>query len=64
MRHLTCAGRPIVRYQWSLGHSLRPNGEILQYNPAQVHESILQTRDNYFDYHAMLLRRTLDRLGM
>ncbi len=57
-------GRPIAEYQWSLGHSLRPNGEILQYNPAEVHEYIPQTRDNYFDYHPMLLRRTLDRLGL
>jgi hypothetical protein len=57
-------GRPIVSYQWSLGHSLRPNGEILQYNPAAVHEPIPQTRDNYFDYHARLLRRTLQRLDI
>lgn len=56
-------GQPIVRYQWSLGHSLRPNGEILQYNPAQPHEYIPHTRDNHSDYHAMLLERTLDRLG-
>lgn len=57
-------GRPIVDYQWSLGHSLRPNGEILQYNPAEVHEYIPQTRENFLDYHADLLRRTLDRLGL
>jgi hypothetical protein len=56
------SGRPIVNYQWSLGHSLRPNGEILQYNPAAVHEHVPQTRDNYFDYHARLLRSTLARL--
>ncbi len=57
-------GRPIVTYQWSLGHSIRPNGELLQYNPAVPHESIPQTRENHFDYHARLLHRTLDRLGM
>lgn len=57
-------GQPIVRYQWSLGHSLRPNGEILQYNPAQPHEYIPHTRDNYLDHHAMLLARTLERLGI
>jgi hypothetical protein len=57
-------GRPITTYQWSMGHSIRPNGEIIQYNPAQVHEWVPQTRDNYFDYHARLLARTLERLGI
>jgi len=56
-------GRPIVEFSWSMGHSIRPNGEILQYNPAQPHEYIPQTRDNYFDYHPRVLRRTLERLG-
>ena len=57
-------GRPIAGYMWSMGHSIRPNKVILQYNPAEVHEYIPQTRDNYFDYHARLLRRTLERLGL
>jgi hypothetical protein len=57
-------GQPIVEYMWSMGHSIRPNREILQYNPADVDEYIPQTRDNYFDYHPGLLRRTLERLGL
>lgn len=57
-------GRPIVGYQWSMGHSIRPNGQITQYNPAQVHEPVPQTRENYFEYHARLLARTLERLGL
>jgi hypothetical protein len=57
-------GQPIVEYMWSMGHSIRPNREILQYNPADVDEYIPQTRDNYFDYHPELLRRTLARLGL
>jgi len=57
-------GAPIVEYMWSMGHSIRPNREILQYNPAEVDEYIPQTRDNYFDYHPDLLRRTLRRLGL
>ncbi len=56
--------RPIVTYQWSLGHSIRPNREILQYNPAEPHEYIPQTRDNHFEYHAVLLDRTLERLEL
>lgn len=57
-------GKPIVDYQWSMGHSIRPNDEILQYNPAQPHEYVPVTRDNYFDYHPMMLDRTLDRIGL
>ncbi len=28
--------KPIVQYMWSIGHTIRPNGEILEGNPAQV----------------------------
>ena len=56
--------RPIVGYMWSMGHTIRPNKEILQYNAAEVHEYIPQTRDNYHEYHPELLRRTLDRVGL
>ncbi len=57
-------GKPIVEYQWSLGHSIRPNKEILQYNPAQPHEYIPVTRENYFNYHEMMLERTFQRIGL
>ncbi|MBI4540405.1 MAG: hypothetical protein HY704_12960 [Gemmatimonadetes bacterium] len=57
------SGRPIVGYMWSLGHTIRPNGEMLQYNPAEPHEYIPQTRDNYLEYHKNLLERTLRRIG-
>lgn len=57
-------GAPIVEYQWSMGRSIRPNGETLQYNPAQPHECVPQRRDNYRDYHAELLERTFERLGI
>lgn len=56
--------KPIVEYEWSMGHSIRANDEILQYNPAEPQEYIPQTRDNFFDYHPMLLERTYDRLGL
>ncbi len=55
-------GKPIVDYQWSMGHSIRPNDEILQYNPAQPHEYIPVTKDNYFNYYPMMLDKTLERL--
>ena len=63
MLRFPTTGRPIVGYQWSLGHTIRPNGEILQYNPAEPHEYIPQTRDNYLEYYKNLLERTLRRTG-
>lgn len=56
--------RPIVTYRWSMGRSIRPNGETLQYNPAQPHEYVPQTRENYERYHEELLDRTIDRIGV
>lgn len=55
---------PVVEYGWTMGHTLRPNKEVLQYNPAEPHEYVPQTRENYFEYRAELLRRTLERLGL
>ncbi len=57
-------GKPIVEYEWSMGHSIRANDEILQYNAAEPHEYIPQTRDNFFEYHPMLLERTMERLEL
>ncbi|MGD9345756.1 MAG: hypothetical protein PVH84_07825, partial [Candidatus Aminicenantes bacterium] len=55
---------PIIRYMWSIGHTIRPNGEILEGNPAQVNEYIPLTRDNYLTYHKMLLSRAMNKLGV
>ncbi len=57
-------GRPIVKYMWSLGYTIRPNKQLLQYNPARPHEWFPQTRENCFDFHARLLARTLRRLDL
>ncbi len=57
-------GRPIVEVSWTIGYGIRPNGEILQYNPAEVHEYIPVTRDNFARYYDILLERTLSRIGL
>lgn len=57
------SGKPVVQFMWSIGHSIRPNGEILEGNPALVDEYIPVTRENYESYHTDLLRRSLARLG-
>ncbi len=56
--------KPIIRYMWSIGHTIRPNGEILEGNPAQVNEYIPLTRDNYLTYHKMLLSWAMNKLGV
>lgn len=53
------SGRPVARYMWSIGHTIRPNGEILEGNPAPVHDYVPQTRENYVGYRDLLLRRAL-----
>ena len=47
-------GRPVAEFQWSIGHTIRPNGEILEGNPAQPGIYIPLTRDNFQGYHRML----------
>lgn len=53
------SGKPVVKYMWSMGHTIRPNGEILEGNPAEVDDHIPITRDNYLDYYGILIDRTL-----
>ena len=43
--------RPVVSFQWSIGHTIRPNGEILEGNPAQPDIYIPLTRQNFQEYH-------------
>jgi hypothetical protein len=57
------SGDPVVEFMWSIGHTIRPNGEVLEGNPAQVDEFIPVTRENYESYYEILLERTLQWLG-
>ena len=56
--------KPIVQYMWSIGHTIRPNGEILEGNPAQVDEYIPLTKDNYESYYASLVTKALKHFGI
>jgi hypothetical protein len=60
--HFPLSGGPVVEFMWSIGHTVRPNGEILEGNAAQVDEFIPVTRDNYESYYELLLSRTLQHL--
>jgi hypothetical protein len=56
--------KPVVRYMWSIGHTIRPNGQILEGNPAKVKEYIPITRENYMDYYKIMLEKTYRHLGL
>ena len=55
--------QPVVRFMWTISHTLRPNGEVLEGNPAQPDVYIPITRENYRDYHKMLLDAAIDTLN-
>lgn len=50
-------GRPLVDFMWSIGQTIRPNGEVLEGNPAAVDERVPPTAETWADYHALLLDR-------
>ena len=47
--------RRLVYFDWTIGHTIRPNGEVLEGNPAQPHEYVPLTRESYEEYHQILL---------
>ncbi|MGH7552350.1 MAG: hypothetical protein ACREMQ_04915 [Longimicrobiales bacterium] len=53
------SGRPLATFMWNIGHTIRPNGEILEGNAAPVQDRIPLTRENYSTYHADLIARVL-----
>ena len=56
--------QPVAAYMWSIGHTIRPNGEILEGNPAQVDDFVPQTAENYGRYRDLLVERALRHLGL
>ena len=55
--------QPVAAYMWSIGHTIRPNGDILEGNPAQVDDFVPQTAANYPRYRDLLVERALRHLG-
>ena len=55
-------GRPLAQFMWSIGHTIRPNSEVLEGNPAQPDHYIPLTRDNFQEYHQMLFDTALAAL--
>jgi hypothetical protein len=55
--HFPGTGQPVLGFMWSIGHTIRPNGEVLEGNPAQIHEWIPLTAENAGKYYEILLER-------
>ena len=49
----------VVRYMWSIGQTIRPNGQVLEGNPAQPNEIINLTSENCTYYWDGLVDRAL-----
>lgn len=56
-------GQPIVQFMWNVGHTLRPNGEILEGNAVQPEVYVPLTRQNFRTWHRDLLAAALRRLA-
>ena len=54
--------RPLVRFMYNIGHTVRPNGTILEGEAPAVDEFIPLTRENFRTYYSLLMERALARL--
>jgi hypothetical protein len=52
-----------VFFEWNIGHTIRPNGEVLEGNPALATEWVPFTRENFATYQQQLIRQALTFLG-
>lgn len=57
------SGRNVVTFMWDIGHTIRPNGQILEGNPAPVDEFIPVTAENFGGYKAHLLEKAMEWLS-
>jgi len=48
---------PIVEWQWTIGQTIRPNGEVLEGNPAMPAEYVPMTSENYPTYRTEIFER-------
>ncbi len=58
--------QPVIGFMWSIGHTIRPNGEILEGNPADADDWEPLTARSSADYYARLYGRAaawLDSIG-
>lgn len=53
------SGQPIVGFEWSCGNTIRPNGDVLESNPAVPDRPYPVTRENVQHHHAGMLKQAL-----
>jgi hypothetical protein len=56
---LSVSGKPVAKYAWTTGHSIRPNGQILEGNSVVPRVLLPLTRDNSPTYYQTLMEMTL-----
>ncbi len=54
--------RPLVRFMYNIGHTVRPNGAILEGEAPPVDEFVPLTRENFREYYSLLMERALAHL--
>ena len=55
--------QPVVGFMYSIGHTIRPNGEVLEGNPAAVDAWVPLTAENVETYYPILLERVRAHMG-
>jgi len=60
--HFPGTYQPVVGFMWSIGHTIRPNGEVLEGNPAAVDIPVPLTAENAGDYYRILMSRAYEYL--
>lgn len=55
--YLPGSQQPLASYMWNIGHTIRPNGEVLEGNPAVPAERLPLTAENFRDYHDQAIAR-------
>ena len=53
------SGKPVAMFSWTVGQSIRPNGEVLEGNSAVPRVFVPLTRDNYAKYYDILMGHAL-----
>lgn len=53
----------LTTFMWDIGHTIRPNGQILEGNPAPVNVYIPVTRENFAAYKSLLLKKAMEWLN-
>lgn len=56
------SGKPAIGFMWNIGHTVSPNGRIVEGDPVPIGESIPLTHKNFADYDSILLERAIEIL--